>query len=46
VAAAAAGDADVEALGVDLVDPGFSYLNLRFVLGRGKGRESPIQLYG
>ena len=30
VAAAAAGDADVEALGVDLVDPGFSYLNLRF----------------
>ncbi|KAJ5607115.1 hypothetical protein N7537_003734 [Penicillium hordei] len=31
VAAAAAGDADVEALGVDLVDPGFSYLNLRFV---------------
>ncbi|KAJ5951942.1 uncharacterized protein N7479_010355 [Penicillium vulpinum] len=30
VAAAAAGDAEVEALGVDLVDPGFSYLNLRF----------------
>ncbi|KAJ5781158.1 Extradiol ring-cleavage dioxygenase class III enzyme subunit B [Penicillium paradoxum] len=30
VAAAAAGDAQVEALGVDLVDPGFSYLNLRF----------------
>ncbi|KXG47231.1 Extradiol ring-cleavage dioxygenase, class III enzyme, subunit B [Penicillium griseofulvum] len=30
VAAAAAGDAKVEALGVDLVEPGFSYLNLRF----------------
>ncbi|KAJ5355951.1 hypothetical protein N7517_010560 [Penicillium concentricum] len=30
VAAAAAGDAEVEALGVDIVDPGFSYLNLRF----------------
>ncbi|OQE44678.1 hypothetical protein PENCOP_c002G03325 [Penicillium coprophilum] len=30
VAAAAAGDAEVEALGVDVVDPGFSYLNLRF----------------
>ncbi|KAJ5177640.1 uncharacterized protein N7500_000339 [Penicillium coprophilum] len=30
VAAAAAGDAEVDALGVDVVDPGFSYLNLRF----------------
>ncbi|KAJ5807326.1 hypothetical protein N7447_010782 [Penicillium robsamsonii] len=30
VAAAAAGDAEVETLGADVVDPGFSYLNLRF----------------
>ncbi|KAL4872604.1 hypothetical protein BDV12DRAFT_182944 [Aspergillus spectabilis] len=30
VAAAAAGDADVEPLGVDIVEPGMSYLNLRF----------------
>ncbi|KAL2817078.1 Extradiol ring-cleavage dioxygenase, class III enzyme, subunit B [Aspergillus cavernicola] len=30
VAAGAAGDAEVEALGVDLIEPGFSYLNLRF----------------
>ncbi|KAL3473946.1 Extradiol ring-cleavage dioxygenase, class III enzyme, subunit B [Aspergillus californicus] len=30
VAAGAAGDAEVTPLGVDLVEPGFSYLNLRF----------------
>ncbi|KAI0125357.1 hypothetical protein BJ170DRAFT_500673 [Xylariales sp. AK1849] len=30
VAAGAAGDADVEPLGVDVVDAGFSYLNVRF----------------
>ncbi|KAJ5199747.1 Extradiol ring-cleavage dioxygenase class III enzyme subunit B [Penicillium cf. griseofulvum] len=30
IAAAAAGDAEIEALGIDLVEPAFSYLNLRF----------------
>ncbi|KAL5341678.1 Extradiol ring-cleavage dioxygenase, class III enzyme, subunit B [Aspergillus crustosus] len=30
VAAGAAGDAEVEPLGVDIVEPGMSYLNLRF----------------
>lgn len=31
VVAGAAGNAEVEPLGVDVVEPGMSYLNLRFI---------------